>query len=287
MNYAESASLRLDQLRAGVAQLNAAQSEASSLRIAREGLVTNFLSSVFLRASVAFDDFVTSVYPKADTALAVGFAKAKEEQLEFTDFSKVRKVQLASMEGFIGKYLPYGDLILNSLNYEAETLSPQIKEFRTLLGGIINNLEDRKTLLSLEGKYKAQRKVLDGADTEMNKFWQKGSYKSILTVGDVLDRSADLVEINRVAKNIAEKLKVVSFEQIQSQISEVRDLIRVAHEAIVGGNLREVSDAQLKNLSHGVLALAESVEFFGMVLYRANMYLSAVTRLNDTIKKVN
>jgi hypothetical protein len=286
MNYSESQSLRLDQLRTGVTHLLQAQSEASSIRFAREGLVTNFLSSVFSRASVALSDFVTAVYPKADTALAASFIKTKYEKMEALDYNKLRTAQLSTMEGFIGKYAAYGQQILTSLSYEVDILSPQLREFKMLLGGIINNHDDRKALLSLEKKYKDQREVLDGFDTEMSKFWQRGSYKSIQTVGDVIDRSADLVVINKDANLIAEKLKQVSFERIQSKVSEVRDLIRIAIESIDNGNLKEVSDAQLKNLAHGVMALAESVEFFGVVLYRANVYINAVDRLNTVAKKV-
>lgn len=286
MNYLENQSLRLDQLRTGVANLTHAQQEASSLRVAREGLVTNFLSSVFTRASVALTDFVTAIYPKPDTALMASFADTKAQELGMVDYAKLRKAQLSTMEGFIGKYLPYGKVVSASLNYENDILTPQIKQFTTLLGGIINNHEDRKVLTTLEGKYKEQRKTLDGFDSEMSVFWQRGSFRSIQPAGDVIDRSSDLIEINQDAKAIADKLKQVNFQNIQAKVSEVRDLIKIAVDAIDNGGLKEISDAQLKNLSYGVLALAESVEFFGIVLYRANVYLSAIARLNALVKKI-
>ena len=155
-----------------------------------------------------------------------------------------------------------------------------------LLGGIINNHEDRKSLLSLQGKYKEYRSILDSLDREVSVYWQRGSFKAIRPVGDVLDRTADVVEINRDAKLIAEKLKQVSFEQVQAKVSEVRDLIKIALEVIDSKGLKEVSDPQLKNLSQGIMGLAESVEFYGLVLYRANVYVAAVARLNEAVKKI-
>jgi hypothetical protein len=89
MNYNESTSLRLDQLRAGVAALEAAQAQASSLRIAREGLVTNFLSGVFARASVAFQDFATAVFPKTDAAILNGFSPKETVEMESADYTKL------------------------------------------------------------------------------------------------------------------------------------------------------------------------------------------------------
>lgn len=100
------------------------------------------------------------------------------------------------------------------------------------------------------------------------------------------DRTADVVEINRDAKLISEKLKQVSFEQVQAKVSEVRDLIKIALEVIDSKGLKEVSDPQLKNLSQGIMGLAESVEFYGLVLYRANIYVAAVARLNEAVKKI-
>ena len=286
MNYNESTSLRLDQLRAGVAALEAAQAEASSLRIAREGLVTNFLSGVFARASVAFQDFATAVFPKTDAAILNGFSPKETVEMESADYAKLRKVQVSTMEGFEGKYLTYGKYVLTSLSYYDNVLSVQLAEFRNLLGGIINNHEDRKSLLSLQGKYKEYRSILDSLDREVSVYWQRGSFKAIRPVGDVLDRTADVVEINRDAKLIAEKLKQVSFEQVQAKVSEVRDLIKIALEVIDSKGLKEVSDPQLKNLSQGIMGLAESVEFYGLVLYRANVYVAAVARLNEAVKKI-
>lgn len=286
MNYLENQSLLLDQLRTGVKNLSDAQAQASSLKFAREGLVTNFLSSVFSRASVALTDFVEAVYPKPDTALITGFSNSQSLDLKDTDYVKLRVAQLSTMEGFIGKYLPYGKQVRTSLNYYEQTLQPQIKEFRLLLGGIINNQEDRKALMSLEPQYKKQRAALDDLDKEGSTYWARGSFKSIQTVGDVIDRSSDLPEIYTDAKAIAETLKAISFQEVQSQVSQVRDLVRIAIKAIDSGNLTQVSDAQLKNLSFGILALAESVEFFGLTLYRANVYLSAVSRLKEVVKKM-
>lgn len=286
MNYNESTSLRLDQLRAGVAALEAAQAEASSLRIAREGLVTNFLSGVFARASVAFQDFATAVFPKTDAAILNGFSPKETVEMESADYAKLRKVQVSTMEGFEGKYLTYGKYVLTSLSYYDNVLSVQLAEFRNLLGGIINNHEDRKSLLSLQGKYKEYRSILDALDREVSVYWQRGSFKAIRPVGDVLDRTADVIEINRDAKLISEKLKQVSFEQVQAKVSEVRDLIKIALEVIDSKGLKEVSDPQLKNLSQGIMGLAESVEFYGLVLYRANIYVAAVARLNEAVKKI-
>ena len=286
MNYNESTSLRLDQLRAGVAALEAAQAQASSLRIAREGLVTNFLSGVFARASVAFQDFATAVFPKTDAAILNGFSPKETVEMESADYAKLRKVQVSTMEGFEGKYLTYGKYVLTSLSYYDNVLSVQLAEFRNLLGGIINNHEDRKSLLSLQGKYKEYRSILDSLDREVAVYWQRGSFKAIRPVGDVLDRTADVVEINRDAKLISEKLKQVSFEQVQAKVSEVRDLIKIALEVIDSKGLKEVSDPQLKNLSQGIMGLAESVEFYGLVLYRANIYVAAVARLNEAVKKI-
>lgn len=286
MNYNESTSLRLDQLRAGVAALEAAQAQASSLRIAREGLVTNFLSGVFARASVAFQDFATAVFPKTDAAILNGFSPKETVEMESADYAKLRKVQVSTMEGFEGKYLTYGKYVLTSLSYYDNVLSVQLAEFRNLLGGIINNHEDRKSLLSLQGKYKEYRSILDALDREVSVYWQRGSFKAIRPVGDVLDRTADVVEINRDAKLISEKLKQVSFEQVQAKVSEVRDLIKIALEVIDSKGLKEVSDPQLKNLSQGIMGLAESVEFYGLVLYRANIYVAAVARLNEAVKKI-
>lgn len=286
MNYNESTSLRLDQLRAGVAALEAAQAQASSLRIAREGLVTNFLSGVFARASVAFQDFATAVFPKTDAAILNGFSPKETVEMESADYAKLRKVQVSTMEGFEGKYLTYGKYVLTSLSYYDNVLSVQLAEFRNLLGGIINNHEDRKSLLSLQGKYKEYRSILDALDREVSVYWQRGSFKAIRPVGDVLDRTADVIEINRDAKLISEKLKQVSFEQVQAKVSEVRDLIKIALEVIDSKGLKEVSDPQLKNLSQGIMGLAESVEFYGLVLYRANVYVAAVARLNEAVKKI-
>ena len=286
MNYNESTSLRLDQLRAGVAALEAAQAQASSLRIAREGLVTNFLSGVFARASIAFQDFATAVFPKTDAAILNGFSPKETVEMESADYAKLRKVQVSTMEGFEGKYLTYGKYVLTSLSYYDNVLSVQLAEFRNLLGGIINNHEDRKSLLSLQGKYKEYRSILDALDREVSVYWQRGSFKAIRPVGDVLDRTADVIEINRDAKLISEKLKQVSFEQVQAKVSEVRDLIKIALEVIDSKGLKEVSDPQLKNLSQGIMGLAESVEFYGLVLYRANVYVAAVARLNEAVKKI-
>lgn len=206
--------------------------------------------------------------------------------MESADYTKLRKVQVSTMEGFEGKYLTYGKYVLTSLSYYDNVLSVQLTEFRNLLGGIINNHEDRKSLLSLQGKYKEYRSILDALDREVSVYWQRGSFKAIRPVGDVLDRTADVVEINRDAKLISEKLKQVSFEQVQAKVSEVRDLIKIALEVIDSKGLKEVSDPQLKNLSQGIMGLAESVEFYGLVLYRANVYVAAVARLNEAVKKI-
>ncbi|MGZ7278128.1 hypothetical protein ACXWOP_09315, partial [Streptococcus pyogenes] len=78
-------------------------------------------------------------------------------------------------------------------------------------------------------------------------YWKEGSFAAIRTVGDVLERSADLEEIQKDAKLITSALKQANFEQIQGQIKEVRDLVKVAIASFDNKGWGSLSDAQMKN----------------------------------------
>ncbi len=287
MNFiGDAPTIDLSMLQAGVEKFDRSLSESSGLRVARENMVHNVLNNLMLRASVTFTDFIERFLPNIGKNALV-LLQDLPRGYDRVQYADIVNEQFTSMEGFDGKYIDYGPVVLESINFFDNILDKQLQSYRLLLSRIITNQKDQTSFRSHDAEIKAASAAREEGNDANASFWSAGSFKSIVAVGSVLDRMADVVDVFSTGKAIHARLRRIDLTAIHTKSTDIKTMISVLLENINSGGIDGINDTQLKNIAHGVMDLAKSVEYFGLVVYRANVYLSALNRLNAVIAKAS
>lgn len=285
MNFiGDAPSIDLAMLRDGVDNFNKSLAESSGFRVARENMVHNVLNNLMLRASVTFTDFVERYWPSVGKSAATNL-KDLPRGYDRVQYADIATQQVSTMEGFDGHYLNYGPVVLESLGFYEAILDKQLQSYKLLLGRLITNQKDQESFKTLEPEIKAATAAREQGNTANAAFWSQGSFKSLVPVGVVVERMNDVVDIFATGKAINAHLRRIDVNAIQTRVTDIKTMIQVLLDNIENGGVDKINDTQLKNIAHGVMDLAKSVEYFGLVVYRANIYLTALDRLNAVIAK--
>lgn len=259
----------------------ACELQVGSTARATEGFLPRFFSN-------ARNGLASFLSTKFDFYKATHLAVEQDkilQKLESVNFSKIAPLPVAALEGFQGQYLQYGMQVLAGFTYYRDYTEKDIATYRKLLGSILSNKSARIDLRDITQRYLDAAKASDELDSQISTFFEHGSHKAIVTVGDVVVSNGDLTAVFKHSQKIIEEVKAIDPKKVQAAVTEVSDLADLLNQEIEKGTITDLSSAQLNNLVEGLMGVARQVEFFALSYYRATTYIAAIDRLTEVLKK--
>ncbi len=265
--------------------------------MAREVIAAELQAGSTARATVGFlprffanarDGLASFLSTKFDFYKATHLAVEQEkilQKLEGVNFAKISPMPVAALEGFQGEYLHYGQQVLAGFTYYRNYTEKDIATYRKLLGGLLTNKSARIDLRDITRRYQEAEREAEQINDGIAGYFQHGSHKANVTVGDVILRMSDLVPVFNHAQLIISLVKEIDPKTVQAAVKEINDLTELLVQEIENDTISDLAGPQLNNLIEGLMALARQVEFFALTYYRATTYIAAIDRLTEVLKK--
>lgn len=248
--------------------------------------VTGFMPRVFKSAK---DGLVGFLAAKFDYYKAKAMAHDQDNilrKLTVDGYGKIANLPVATLEGFTGEYLAYGQQMLANLTFFDEYTAADLARYKLLLGDVISNRSARLDLGDLTKRYRLTEKARVASDEANAMFFSAGSHIAIQPISKVLSNIADLKTVFADSQTIIARIKALDPEGIKGRVTEINDLVDLLVGEIDAKRITELSKAQIQNLSQGIMELAYQIEHFSLSYYRAVTYITAVGRLTEVLEKV-
>ncbi len=267
------------------------------MTMAREVIACELQAGSTARATVGFlprffasarDGLASFLSAKFDFYKATHLAVEQDkilDKLAGVNFAKIAPLPVAALEGFQGEYLHYGQHVLAGFTYYRDYTEKDVAAYRKLLGTLLTNKNSRIELRDITQRYQQAAKASEDIDQNIATFFERGSHKANVTVGDVVMSTGDLAAVFKHSQTIIEQVKAIDPKKVQASVKEVNDLAELLVQEIEAGSFTDLAGPQLNNLIEGLMALARQVEFFALTYYRATTYIAAIDRLTEVLKK--
>lgn len=242
-----------------------------------EGILQNFLPKLFGSASQLFTSFVQSAkFNGKELMQLIDKEKRSLSSIEKMNYEIIRHRPLDTMEGFTGSYKDYSGVVLVGLGFYEDVLDEELRAYKMLLGDLLTNKTAQLSLKDLAID-SATRVAQERAQAP---FWTRGSFASRGTLGDVVGSLSEFSDLYLNMAAIAKKATSAPLDNVLARVSEVNALVTILADTLKTDEMKNISRTQITNLSEGILNLARNVEHYSIQCYRAQVFITAVKRLD-------
>lgn len=252
-----------------------------------EGIISDALTNAFSHARSYFTDLFSSkkIGDEELCNLKPEYTQAKEDYRHLTpaDFPVLSQAQHTGMEGFHGKYIDYSPVVINTLKKTGESFNASIKFYKILVSSIVTNKSSRGQWEDLTPRFEKSAKNRAEVIKDASQFWAEGSFASVVKINDVVSRLAELHQLDKDCLALVAELKQHDVQKTKNEVAEISDLIMILSKEIKDEKITDISSAQVKNLSTGVLELARQCEDYALAIYNAHVFLNTLKRLQKTV----
>lgn len=254
---------------------------------AKEGVVTDLLVGVIKNASAA----ITSAFNTTIDGIAVKAFKSNYKpntayrKITPNNFFDYAEVIVPTCEGFTGQYIPYGELLLEQLDYRAR-LMERIGHYNSLVGRLINSAEERASWRDDTRVAREDAAMREAMLDEVRPFLSGSVENARSKIGELVSRVQDLHDLDKLTDKIDAKLKAGNIDEIINSVNKVNALIKVLAGDITAKKITDLSTAQIKNLHEGVYELARMTEHYGIIYHRAAVFIRQVQDVQEAATKV-
>lgn len=208
------------------------------------------------------------------------------EKLKDLNFVRAGSTLVQTPEGFKGHYVQYMEW-LNKQGFD------YITEATEALGAYYRDLSvfisSRDAKLSLKDKtrmYADMQKGLDNVKDGLGSFFDPRTANALRTLDSVFDRGPDISTTIKLAVDLNRKRLTIKTKEIASLTQQIAGLINMLVESSQTDKIPEVSGEAAKGISQGALVIAHYVEFIGVLLYRMEEAISAVSIMAEQVSKI-
>ena len=118
----------------------------------------------------------------------------------------------------------------------------------------------------------------------INDFYISGSTVSEATFGDVFARNSDAEKFLHEMIEVRRHFDKAPIETVRQNVGLCSEYLRLFIEGVENGDINDVSNEVIKDLSLGAYQIAKEAEFIAMNIFRINAFISTA---NDLIKSLN
>ena len=216
------------------------------------------------------------------TALTALFSSKEKKVLSHLDainYIEISQSLVSVPEGFQGKFVDYLKL-LESLSTQAyQDANEFIKEYHLLLSSFITNKEDRISAKDLSFYYNRMEQRTLERTKEIAEYFQAPTKLNRVKFQSVVDRLADVQEIDRLAKQIKNQHTTDSLKGIELSVNKIVAMLDIIIHQMKQEDTSKISRQAARNLSEGAYHLARYIEYVSLTHFRTTSMLKIVDDL--------
>lgn len=265
------------------------------MRINLEALNTAEVISTFRNAFPSIKNYLQEVIiefrakDETEANLNKSISKAESELHSIKDFNFVNKghTLVQTPEGFKDRYIPY----LNWLDGQGVSFITEseklLQNYYQSLSMFISSKEAKLSTKDNTRMFTEMEKSLANAKEGLASFFESSSTNALMPVDALFDRAADIPTAMKISKDLNRKRNTLRTKEILKLTNSISDLLNLLVESSENDKIPEVSGQAATSLAQGALVAAHYVEFVGVLRYRIEEALNAVSIAIDQMATVS
>lgn len=208
------------------------------------------------------------------------------EVLRSVSYFDLEKMPVFVHEGFEGSLrdmVPVLQSLINHIGFVNELTT----EYKGFLGAIITNRDSRISLNSHQKLYSKSHSNMTTLQHAIDEHYKKGSTLSELSFGNVFARNSDAEKFLQEISEVRRHLDKAPIETVRQNVGLCSEYLRLFIEGVEKGEIDDVSNEVIKDLSVGSYQIAKEAEFVAVNHFRINAFIATANRLIDSLNKHN
>lgn len=243
--------------------------------------VTGLLARIYPAITEVFSGFAGKFHSDNPYVELTGKQQDFMRELQKHAYMDIRMLTAYVPEGLTSGYAEYSKTLLAASQHASGILTKTLSPYSTFLGSLVTNAGERTATHMSSREYAEMQKRREGLAADMAKCFQPGSTKTDSTVGAVVTRNADWVDVFKQADSITSFITSVDRKLLNRKVDECVKIVNTLQELIKRDQFGKVSPEVVKNLAEGAYQIASELEFYALVYYRV---IVLNTCLNSTIE---
>lgn len=240
--------------------------------------IQNHLSQIFPAIRKNFDGLVSRFLPETP---AIGLTSNQHDffrEIGRRNFLDVAGITAYVPEGLSVPYIDYANELSKASERCVKILPEILSSFTMFLSQLLTQQEMKLSTILNTRRYVTLEQERAHLNERLGKCFTRGSTRTDVTIGNVVNRNADWPDVFRATDAIAIEMNNVDRKALNKQVSESVELINALMAKINRHELSGVTPAVAQNLSDGAYQVASELEFFAAVYYKSMALTASVKR---------
>ena len=219
---------------------------------------------------------------------ATPLTKENKKFLELVNtvpFIEARKLRAYVPEGLNCTYLEVLNELLETSEYVKGLYAQVVHPYSLYLASFLSNKDTSMSPESKRFEYAKLEQARDARIARFAKLYSQDSYKTQVTVGDVINRTSDWNTVLLTQKAVIANFEAVDRNAIKREIDQCTSYLGLIAENLKKDDQRSRPEAA-ERLSLGAYQVAKELEYFSNSYYRALGVNAAITHTVEGITEV-
>lgn len=184
-------------------------------------------------------------------------------------------------QGLNVHYVDYLDILLEGVKHVQDNTMRVMNDYSVFLAQIITNREMKFSVESHEAQYKKMEVERKALISRMSDCFLKGSVRTDVTYGDVVERNGDWPEVINKSNIAMKSINLINRTALHKKADECDKYLQTIIKMISDGKFEGAGPEVTTNLSNGAYQAACELEFFTVIFFKLTVLATAIS---DTMK---
>ena len=205
-----------------------------------------------------------------------------EHTLRNVSYIDVRDALIPIPENFVGNYLDYASRLIVLVRDANKDIEPLLKDYKTLIGSIINNGGSAIILKDYNALYQEAKKSKENIDSVLRDFLS--GKKTVDKLGNVLYNLNQLSTLDKSIFSLLSEIKVNDIVKLNKDVEDIHHMLGILLEDI--GNQKIIlNQKDVSDIGNGAYELASYLESIAILYYSVHIFVNRVKDLYTTVIK--
>lgn len=201
-------------------------------------------------------------------------------------FQEMRELKAWKPEGSNCTYLEFTNELVSQIDRANNIKKVIIDPYMVFLAKLVSRDNSINSTNSNKALFFNLETSRNKAYDSISKLYKEDSVESITTVGKVIDRNNDWVEVLQKVNLITDKVNQIKIKDIQSDISICNNYLSDIMDDIKKEDTLNISPETIKQLADYTYQVAKEVEFFSVTYFRVLTIKGSVENTMEQVIKV-
>lgn len=212
--------------------------------------------------------------------------KRPVEVLRSMKYFDLEKTPVMVHEGFNGHLLQVIP-VLRAMTDHISFVNNLTNEYKGFLAAIISNKDSRISLATHQALYSKSNGQIDTLSKAINEFYIAGSTTAESTFGELFARNSDAEKFLQEMYEVRRHFDKAPIATVRQNVGLCSEYLRLFIESVENGDVDNVSNEVIQDLSLGAYQIAKEAEFIAMNIFRINAFISTANDLINSLNKLN